>query len=90
MAGPVDGLDTTIAERRGARERERRQSRRRRILLWTVRVLTLGVVFVVGFVIGKAVEQAPRPGGTQTGIQRLDPSTLPPVTRTVTVTPGEP
>jgi predicted nucleic acid-binding Zn ribbon protein len=90
MAGPVDGLEATIAERRGVRERERRRSRRRRILLWVARVLALVVVFVVGFVIGKAVEQAPRPGGTQTGLQRIEPSTLPPVTRTVTVTTGEP
>jgi predicted nucleic acid-binding Zn ribbon protein len=90
MAGPVDGLEATIAERRGARERERRRSRRRRILLWGARTLMLVVVFFVGYLIGRAVEEAPRPGGTQTRVQTLEPNTLPPVTRTVTVTPGEP
>jgi predicted nucleic acid-binding Zn ribbon protein len=90
MAGPADGLEATIAERREARERERRRSRRRRILIWVARILALVVVFFVGFVIGQAVEDAPRPGGTQTRVQTLDPSTLPPVTRTVTVNPAEP
>jgi predicted nucleic acid-binding Zn ribbon protein len=90
MAGPIDGLESTIAERRGARERERRRSKRRRILLWAARILTLVVVFLVGFVIGQAVEEAPRPGGTQTRVQTLEPNTLPPVTRTVTVNTVEP
>lgn len=90
MAGPLDGLEPTIAERRGIRERERRRSRQRRILLWGARVLTLVVVFFVGYVIGQAVEEAPRPGGTQTRVQTLEPNTLPPVTRTVTVTTAEP
>ena len=90
MTGPVDGLEATIAGRRVARERERRRSRRRRILLWVARILTLVVVFIVGFVIGQAVEEAPRPGGTQTRVQTLEPNTLPPVTRTVTVNPAKP
>jgi len=90
MAGPAGGLEATIAERRGERERDRRKSRRRRILLWGARILTLVVIFFAGYVIGRAVEQAPRPGGTQTRLQRVEPSTLPPVTRTVTVTGAEP
>jgi hypothetical protein len=86
MPGPPGGLETAIAERRVARDRERRRARQRRVLLWLARILALALVFVAGYVIGRAVEQAPRPGGTQTFEQRLDPSTLPPVTRTVTVT----
>jgi hypothetical protein len=86
MAGPAGGLETAIAERREARDRERRRARQRRALIWVGRILALAFVFVAGYVIGRAVEQAPRPGGTQTSEQRLDPSTLPPVTRTVTVT----
>jgi hypothetical protein len=90
MAGPPGGLDSAIAERRVARDRERRRARQRRALLWVGRILALAFVFLAGYVIGRAVEQAPRPGGTQTSEQRLDPSTLPPVTRTVTVTSESP
>lgn len=90
MTGPPGGLDAVIAERRQARERERRRSRQRTILLWLARVVALVAVFLVGLVVGRALEQAPRPGGTQTRIQRIEPSTLPPVTRTVTVTTDEP
>jgi hypothetical protein len=87
MAGPVGGLEATITERREARERERRRLRQRRILVWAARILALAIVFFAGLVIGRAVEQAPRPGGTQTRVQTLEPGTLPPVTRTVTVAP---
>lgn len=86
-AGGLQELQATIAERRGVRERERRRSRRRRVLLWAGRILALAVVFVLGYVIGRAIEQTPKPGGTQTRVGPIEPSTLPPVTRTVTVTP---
>lgn len=86
MAGPAGGFEASIAERREARDRERRRARQRRVLVWVGRILALALVFLAGYVIGRAVEQAPRPGGTQTVDQRLDPGTLPPVTRTVTVT----
>lgn len=87
MADPAGGFGASAAERREARERDRRQSRRRRVLTWVGRVVALVLVFVAGYVIGRAVEQAPEPGGTQTRVQTLQPGTLPPVTRTVTVTP---
>jgi hypothetical protein len=86
MAGSPGGLESAIAERREARDRERRRARQRRVLVWAGTIVALAVVFVGGYVIGRAVEQAPRPGGTQTVEQRLEPATLPPVTRTVTVT----
>lgn len=88
MAGPAGGLDSAIAERREARDRERRRARQRRVLIWIGRILALALVFLAGYVIGRAVEQAPQPGGTQTRVQTLQPGTLPPVTRTVTVTTG--
>lgn len=87
MADPAAGFGASVAERREARERDRRRSRRRRVVTWIGRLLALLVVFVAGYVIGRAVEQAPEPGGTQTRVQTLEPGTLPPVTRTVTVTP---
>jgi hypothetical protein len=66
--------------------RDERRARRRRI----VRVvgLTLGAVllFVIGLSLGRAIEDAPQPGGEQTIVRTLTPGTLPPVTRTVTVT----
>jgi hypothetical protein len=49
-------------------------------------VLLLGLVFLAGLAIGKALEQAPRPGGTQTRIRTIEPETVPPAERTVTVT----
>jgi hypothetical protein len=90
MAGPAGELEATIEERREARDRERRRARQRRALLWIGRVFALVLVFLAGYVIGRAVEQAPRPGGTQTSDQRLEPGTLPPVTRTVTVSSESP
>jgi hypothetical protein len=45
----------------------------------------VGVVFLTGLVIGRAIEDAPQPGGQQTGVRTLEPSTLAPV-ETVTVT----
>jgi hypothetical protein len=42
--------------------------------------------FLVGLAVGLAVEQAPRPGGSQTLVRTLQPTTLtPPETVTVTV-----
>jgi hypothetical protein len=66
--------------------RDERRARRRRIV--RVVLLTLGAVllFVVGLSLGRAIEDAPQPGGKQTIVRTLTPGTLPPVTRTVTVT----
>jgi hypothetical protein len=54
-----------------------------------VRVVVVGVVFLLGLVVGRALEDAPRPGGEQTGVRTLEPSTLSPA-GTVTVTVAEP
>jgi hypothetical protein len=55
---------------------------------WILRLAVLAVVFLAGLAIGRAVEQAPEPGGTQTIVRTLEPLTVEPRERTVTVTTG--
>ena len=45
------------------------------IALWA---LVVAAVFFIGLVIGKALEDAPAPGGTQTLVRTLEPSTVGP------------
>ena len=71
---------------RGRARLEARRARRRRLLRTVLLLVGGALVFLAGIALGKALEQAPRPGGTQTGVRTLEPGTLPPVTRTVTVT----
>lgn len=68
------------------RSPRRRASRARRAGAWLLRLLLLVVVFLAGLVIGRAVEDAPQPGGTQTVVRTLTPLTVEPQERTVTVT----
>jgi cell division septal protein FtsQ len=70
------------------RERVRRSSAGRRVAVWILRLAVLAVVFLAGLAIGRAVEQAPEPGGTQTIVRTLEPLTVEPRERTVTVTTG--
>ena len=52
-------------------------------------VLTLlGIVLalLIGISLGRALEDGPSPGGTQTNVRTLQPQPLPPAARTVTVT----
>jgi hypothetical protein len=69
---------------------ERRPRRRRRgahPLLWpALAVLSVVVVFLLGLSIGRALEEGPSPGGTETRVRTLQPEPLPPAPRTVTVT----
>jgi len=46
------------------------------------------LVFYAGLAVGRAIEEAPSPGGSQTLVRTLEPATLAPVTQTVTVTTG--
>jgi hypothetical protein len=85
----VEELGLEPEERPPARRRERGKRRRRVLLAWLARLLVLVVAFLVGLVVGRAVEDAPKPGGEQTGVRTLEPSTLAPV-ETVTVTVSEP
>ncbi|MDQ3669302.1 MAG: hypothetical protein M3377_03325, partial [Actinomycetota bacterium] len=73
-------------EPRGRARLDARRTRRRRIGLWVARAALAAVVFFLGVALGRALEETPRPGGTQTLIRTLEPETLPPVTRILTVT----
>lgn len=69
--------------------RPRRDRRRRwRALAWAAGGLVLlAAAFFVGLVAGRAIEDAPRPGGTQTLVRTLVPATIGPAeVVTVTVT----
>ncbi len=56
--------------------------------LWRPALAVLGLVaaLLVGISIGRALENGPNPGGTQTAVRTLEPQPLPPAARTVTVT----
>jgi hypothetical protein len=71
---------------RGRARLEAQRARRRRI--WSVvdAAIAAALLLFLGVAIGRAIEEAPRPGGTQTQVRTLEPGTLPAVTRTVTVT----
>ncbi len=48
--------------------------------------LGLLALLLLGISIGRALEDGPNPGGTQTNVRTLTPQPLPPAERTVTVT----
>ncbi len=74
---------------RGERPERGRPSRHRAVRRWALWLVALVAVFLAGLVIGRAIEDAPQPGGQQTGVRTLQPSTLAPVeTVTVTVSGG--
>ncbi|MDX6438630.1 MAG: hypothetical protein QOF45_1213 [Gaiellaceae bacterium] len=56
--------------------------------LWrpALTVLALLAALLIGLSLGRALEDGPSPGGTQTNVRTLKPQPLPPVARTVTVT----
>jgi hypothetical protein len=68
--------------------RERRPRKPPRDPLWWPVLIVLGLVvaLLVGVALGRALEDGPSPGGTQTNIRTLEPQPLPPAARTVTVT----
>lgn len=81
----------TLGRQEAARVRDRgRQprSKGRRLLAWILRLAVLAIVFAAGLAVGKALEQSPDPGGTQTIVRTLEPLTVEPRERTVTVTTG--
>jgi hypothetical protein len=51
-------------------------------------LVVLGVLatLLVGISLGRALDDGPSPGGTQTSVRTLKPQPLPPASRTVTVT----
>ena len=60
------------------RARERRERRQRSVLGWAARILVLAGVFFLGIALGKALEEAPKPGGGQTIVRTIVPTTVAP------------
>ena len=60
---------------------------RRRRRLWRALLLAAvaAAVFAVGVAVGEALRDAPRPGGTRTYARTLQPRTVSPQQRTVTL-----
>lgn len=69
----------------------RRPPRRRRSPLWwpLLGLAALLAAFLLGISIGRALEEGPSPGGTETRVRTLNPQPLPPAARTTTVTVTE-
>ena len=64
----------------------RRAPRRRRsVARALLKLAGVVIAFLVGLALGQAVEDNPRPGGTQTSVRTLAPRDVEPL-RTVTVT----
>jgi hypothetical protein len=74
------------AERRRPRRRSMWQSPLVRLALGLVAAL---FVLLLGISVGRALEDGPEPGGTQTNVRTIEPEQLPPAARTVTVTVTE-
>jgi len=72
--------------RRERARRERRRTRRRRAGLLLGGLAVAVIVFFAGLALGRALEEGPEPAAPQTLVRTLEPETVPPVTRTLTVT----
>jgi hypothetical protein len=68
------------------RYRRQRRSPARLVLGILLRLVVLAAIFAVGLALGESLHDNPRPGETRTQTRQLRPVSLPPVTRTVTVT----
>jgi hypothetical protein len=79
-----------VNERRDRARAERGRARRRRALAVVFAAGVAVIAFFAGLALGRALDERPRPGGTQSLVRTLEPATLPPVTRTVTVTTEAP
>lgn len=69
-----------------AGRRNPRAQRRQPLLRPALIGLGLLALLLLGISIGRALEDGPSPGGTQTNVRTLTPQPLPPAERTVTVT----
>jgi len=84
--GDGHGFQPARLERSGRARLEARRARRRRFLAIGGGIALAAVILFIGIAFGRALEEAPRPGGSVTQVRTIDPGTLPAVTRTVTVT----
>ena len=66
--------------------RPARAPRRKPLLRPALIGLGLLVLLLLGIAMGRALEDGPDPGGTQTNVRTLNPQPLAPAERTVTVT----
>ena len=66
--------------------RNPRSRRRHPLLRPALAALGLLALLLLGIAIGRALEDGPNPGGTQTNVRTLEPQPLPPAAKTVTVT----
>ena len=74
------------AERRPRRRSARRPTGRSPVVRLVLGLAAAVLLLLVGISVGRALEDGPAPGGTQTNIRTLQPEQLPPAARTVTVT----
>ncbi len=88
MEGSAHGPDVgQPPPRRERRPAPRRRRGRRATLAAAAGLVVAAIVFFAGLVIGRALEDAPKPGGEQTIVRTLVPATIGPA---VTVTVTEP
>ncbi len=66
--------------------RRLRKPPRNRLWRPALTLLGLAAAILLGISLGRALEDGPSPGGTQTNVRTLEPQPLPPAARTVTVT----
>jgi hypothetical protein len=69
-------------------ERRPRRNQRNPFSRPFLMALVVLAALLLGISLGRALEDGPSPGGTQTSVRTLKPQPLPPATRTVTVTTG--
>ena len=67
-------------------ERRSRPPKRRSLGPPLLAAIGLVAALLLGVSLGRALEDGPSPGGTQTNVRTLEPQPLPPAARTVTVT----
>ena len=67
-------------------DRRPRRSKRHPLSRPALAALGLVAALLLGISLGRALEDGPSPGGTQTSIRTLKPQPLPPAAKTVTVT----
>ncbi|MCL4290446.1 MAG: hypothetical protein KJ051_09255 [Thermoleophilia bacterium] len=88
MEGSAHGPDVgQPPPRRERRPPPRRRRGRRATIAAAAGLIVAAIVFFAGLVVGRALEDAPKPGGEQTIVRTLVPATIGPA---VTVTVTEP